>query len=377
MMGPGGAISIRRLADNHELMTHPGEGAGTQVYFFDGARQRLLAVSPDNKSWRLIEVENGRELAKRNLSAASPIVPLIEPEQGIIIALGDGRIHRLSADDLSDQATAATDSAAEYALALSPDAKSIYIAAAPDILTGRILVLDSETLALQRTFGRVVGGARHVAVSPKSRTLAVHGIIGIDFFDIATGERHYHLLASRDARRGRFFGPSGSDYIAYGPNGFIRRYAPELGVEMGAYRMGDGGSIDQIQELPDRSGFVAISNRPSATVWSYDSQIISRQYTVPLVIQGMDMRMPSPIDAFSIAADRDEVLASYIDRSARRWNLQTGDMRLVREAAPKAESIEFVASLAGGISVLAEKSGRLLIFTDTGGARQPCRRVFH
>jgi WD40 repeat protein/cytoskeletal protein RodZ len=367
MVGPGGAISVRRLADNRELTTFAGDGAGTQVFFLRGA-QRLLAVSPDNKTWHLIEVETGRELAKRNLSAATPIVSLIEPEHGIIIALAEGLVHRLSADDLSDQATAPTDPAAEYALALSPDAKSIYIAAAQDILTGRILVLDSETLALQRTFGKVVGGARHVAVSPKSQWLAVHGIIGIDFFEVATGERLFHMLTSRDATRGRF--TSGSDYIAYGANGFIRRYAPALGIEMAAYRM-DGGFIDQIHERPDRSGFVALSDRPSATVWSYDSQIISRQYAVPLVIQGMDMRMPSPIEAFSIAADRDEVLASYIDRSARRWNLQTGDVRVVREAAIKAESIEHVASLAGGLSVLAEKSGRLLIVTDAGGGGGP------
>src|SRR5205085_6601688 len=87
-----------------------------------------------------------------------------------------------------------------------------------------------------RTFGKVVGGARHAAVSPKSKWLAVHGLIGIDFFDIAAGERLYHLLAPRDAGRGRFFGSSGSDYIAYGGNGFIRRYAPELGIEIAAYR---------------------------------------------------------------------------------------------------------------------------------------------
>src|SRR5205085_9858230 len=54
-----------------------------------------------------------------------------------------------------------------------------------------------------RTFGKVVGGARHAAVSPKSKWLAVHGLIGIDFFDILAGERLYHLLAPRDAVRGR------------------------------------------------------------------------------------------------------------------------------------------------------------------------------
>jgi hypothetical protein len=221
LIGPGGAISIRDLVDNRELMKHAGEGAGTQVFFLDA--QRLLAVSPDNSIWHLLDVPTGHELAHRKLSATTPIVSLIEPARGILIALAAGRVQRLSTEDLSDQVAAETDAAAEYALTLSPDGKSVYVAAAPDILTGRILVLDSATLEPQRTFGKVIGGARHVALSTNSKWLAVHGLIGIDFFDIANGERLYHLLASRDAARGRFFGPSGSDYIAYGPNGFIRR----------------------------------------------------------------------------------------------------------------------------------------------------------
>ena len=245
MVGPGGAISVRSLADNRELMKHAGEGAGTQVFFM-GEPQRLLVVSPDNTIWHLIEIATGRELAARKLTATTPIVSLIEPAQRLMIAVAAGRVQRLSPEDLSNQASAQTDTAAEYALASSPDAKLIYVAAAVDILTGRILVLDSDTLELKRAFGKLAGGAHHLAISPSSKLLAVHGIIGIDFFDIADGERLYHMLASRDAEHGRFFGPSGSDYIAYGRSGFVRRYAPEFGIEMASYRMTDGGSIDQI-----------------------------------------------------------------------------------------------------------------------------------
>ena len=87
-------------------------------------------------------------------------------------------------------------------LRLRPDGKSLYVAAAKDILSGQISVLDSDTLAPQRTFGRLTGGARHLAIAPNAKWLAVHGIIGIDFFDVQTGERMVHMLTGRDAMGG-------------------------------------------------------------------------------------------------------------------------------------------------------------------------------
>src|SRR5262249_51100129 len=170
-----------------------------------------------------------------------------------------------------------------------------------------------------------------------------------------TGERVNRIVIGQQAARGRFLGGSASsDYIAYGPRGFVRRYVPELGVELAAYRGIDGGTIEQIDELPDRTGFLAISDRPSVTEWSFDAGIVSHQYAVPLVINGLDMHMPAQIEALAISHDGKEVLASYIDRSARRWTLASGEMRLVRDAAPRSESVEHVAQI-GGTSVLAEK----------------------
>ena len=252
--------------------------------------------------------------------------------------------------------------------------RQIYLAAAKDIFTGHVAVLDSDTLVAQRTFGRL-GGARYAAISPNSKWLAVHGVVGIDFFDVGTGERMYRIVAGRDAQRGRFLGGSASsDYIAYGPRGFIRRYVPDLGVELAAYRNADGATVEQVDELADRSGFLATSDRPSVTEWSFDAQIISRQYAVPLVINGLDMRMPAQIEAMAIGHDGREVLASYIDRSVRRWLVKSGDMRLVRDAAPGGDGVEHVAQV-GGISVLAEKSGRLLFYTEAGGSGQPAAEL--
>ena len=48
------------------------------------------------------------------------------------------------------------------------------------------------------------------------------------------------------------------------------------------------------------------------------------------------MRMPAQIELFWIAGDGKQVLAAYIDRSARRWMLESGEMRLVRRRRPAA-----------------------------------------
>ena len=376
LIGGDGSISVRDLAkDGQQRSCHGPEGAGAQAYFLQSGR-RLLVASSDQKVWRLFDADTCQELASREFAAPAGkgAAFLVDGGRRLIVAVVDGRLHRLSPDDLSDLATGEIEPAAEYALALTPDGKSICVALAKDTLTGQIVVLDAETLAPQRSFGKVTGGARHIAVAPNSKWLAVHGIIGIDFFDVRTGERMYRMLTNRDAVRGRFLGGSASDYVAYGTHGFVRRYAPELGVEMAAYRNSDAGTIEQLDELPDRSGFLTVSDRPSVTEWSFDAQIISRQHAVPLVLQGLDMRMPAQIEAFWIAGGGKEVLAAYIDRSARRWMFESGEMRLVREAAPRSDSIEH-AALIGGVSVLAEKSGRLLIYTEAGGSDRPAAEL--
>ncbi len=73
--------------------------------------------------------------------------------------------------------------------------------------------------------------------------------------------------------------------------------------------------------------------------------------------------MPAPSDAFSMSAsDRKHVLVSYVDHSARS-DVETGAVQLVRDAnfdGPP-PSITHAASIADGTSILADKTGRLLV----------------
>ena len=375
LIGVDGSVWVGDLSGIAQRSCHQGEGAGARAYFLQSGR-RLLIASADQRSWRLLDAETCRQLGSRQfvIPAGKGFAFLVDGPHDVIVALIGGALHRLSSDDLSDLATSAIEPGSEYALTLAADGKSIYVAAAQDILSGQIIVLDSETLAAQRKFGKVVGGARHIALASNPQWLAVHGIIGVDFFDVQSGERMTHILVGPDATRGQFLEGPGKDYMAYGTNGFVRRYAPILGVEMASYRTIDGGSIERIEESPGRKGFLTISDRPSVTEWSFDAQIISRQYAVPLVINGYDMGIPAQIEAFAITHDGKEVLASYIDRSARRWMIETGEMRLVRDAAPKSDSIEH-AALIGRMSVLADKSGRILIFNETEGTGRPATEL--
>ena len=374
MVGMDGSIAVWDLTTKQPLLRQPPHGVGTQVFFVaDG--DRLVVRSSDQRSWTLLDVASGRQLSARTFTGPeqTPLASVIDTAHGIVVVFDGEELHRLSLDDLSDTASVRLGPAQEVAATVSPDGKTIYVAAAEDLLNGNIRVLSSDTLALQRTFGKVVGGARLLVISADAKVLALHGLIGIDFFDIPAGERLYHVLAPREAARGRFFGSGGSDYFAYGPSGFVRRYAPELGIQTNAYRT--VGTVEEIDELPDHSGFVTISDRPSVTEWTFDTETTSKAYSVPLVLLGRDMRMPAPIEALSIASDRKHVLASYIDRSARRWDVASGAVQLVRDADPTAPSIDHVASVANGTSVLAEKSGLLLVYSPSTGTSHPAATI--
>jgi WD40 repeat protein len=374
MTGADGAIAVRDLHTNREILRHAGEGAGTRTYFLHSA-DRLLVASADRTVWHLLDIATGRELGIRRItvSKATMVTSLVDARHDIVAVVADGQVRRLSSDDLSDAATLDAGPAQEFALGASFDGKTIYVAAAKDVLEGGILVLDRDTLALQRAFGKLTGGARHIAVSPDGQVIAVHSLIGIDLLDGSSGERLHQIAAGRDAVHGRFI--SRSEYMVYGPNGYVRRYSVDLGSELGAYRTIDTGAIDEIDVLPDRSGFLTISDRPSVTNWAFEPRGTTREYTVPLVVQGRDLGIPLAIEASSVALGRSEVLASYIDHSARSWNLETGEMRLVRKADPKAEPSEQVALLSNGAVVLAEKSGRLKIYTPAQGADRPAAEV--
>lgn len=374
MVGRDGAIAVWDLNAQHELFRLGPSGSGTQAAFIN-AGDRLLVYSSNLRNWMLFDASTGRRLAARQFAPSGhAVVPLVDGKTGVIAVVAGKQLHRLSADDLSDAVAVPLDAAEQYALADTADGKTIYVAAAKTILEGRIFEFTADTLALKRSFGKFAGGASYLAVSRNAKVLALHGVIGIDFFDLQSGDRLNHFVVSGAAApRGQFI--ASGDYIAYGPEGFIRRYVPELGTVSGNYRTIDGGAIVQIDEFADGGGFVTLSDRPSVTGWTFETETTSREYTVPLVLRGVDMKMAAPSEAFAVSSDRTRILVSYLDHSARLWEPETGAMRLVREADPKAAPIGFVASLANGTSVLGEKNGRLLIYTQAGGTTRPAAAV--
>jgi WD40 repeat protein len=374
MIGRDGSIAIWDLNARRQLFKHGSTGSGTQAVFMNGG-DRLLVYSSDFHNWMLFDASSGRTLAKRQFAASGhKLASLVDSANGVIAVIAGNRLHRLSLDDLSDAAAVPVDASEQYALADAPDGKTIYVAAAKSILDGRIFAFAADTLASKRSFGKFAGGALFLTVSRDAKLLALHGVVGIDFFDLQSGERLNHfVLSGAAAPHGQF--TAAGDYIAYGPNGFIRLYVPELGTVSGAYRTIDGGAIVQVDELPDRSGFVTISDRPSVTSWTFETETTSREYTVPLVFLGKDMKFPAPSEAFAVSSDRSRILVSYLDHSARLWNPETGAVRLVRTADLKASPVVQVASLANGTSVLAEKSGRLLVYTKAGGSTEPVATI--
>ncbi len=162
---------------------------GTRVVFLNNGT-RVLIMSPDQKTLHLLDVESGSELATRKFvgTSAQPFIAMIEPRQDIIAVISDGNAHRLSTEDLTDKATFEIGESFQAAMTLSADGKLIYLAVAKGVLEpGQIIVLNSETMASQRTFGKVDTGAKHIAISPNSKLLAVHGLLGIDFYDVTSG----------------------------------------------------------------------------------------------------------------------------------------------------------------------------------------------
>ena len=373
MIGRDGAVAVRDLQSNKVLARHKGDGAGTRAVFLQGGR-RLLIMDAGQTNLHLVDIASGDEVATRGLSGTNgkPIVSLIEPDADLLAFIDDEQLLRLSVDDLNDVATFKIEDADEYAMALSPDKSTIYLAAAKVILSGRLMALDSKTLALQRTFGRVSWGAKSMAISPRWNMLALHGRGGIDFYDIKEGDRIYHVTANFPVVGGRFLGGStNSDYMAYGSDGSIRRWAPELGIETSAYMTIDGGAIERLDPLKDGSGFLSISDRPSITNWAFETRNISKEYSTPFVINGMYLNMPTPMGTFDFASSRDEVTAAYTGNVVQRWNLQAGDMKIVKSAAPTEEAIARVAGLQDGVSVISRASGQIEVYADSEGAAHP------
>ena len=108
-------------------------------------------------------------------------------------------------------------------------------------------------------------------MSQDSKLLAIHGVIGIDFFDVKSGERLYHMLASQAAIRGRFFR---TDYVAYGLHGFVRRYSPELGLELRPIKPAMAGRSKRSMNCP----ITAASSRFQTTRRSWPGRSIRKPH---------------------------------------------------------------------------------------------------
>ena len=362
LIGADGSISVRDLADDgRQRSCHGSEGAGPQAYFLQSGR-RLLVASSDQKVWRLFDADTCRELASRQFAAPAGkgSAFLVDGGRGLIVAVLDGRLHRLSPDDLSDLAAGEIEPAAEYALAAAPDGKSIYVAASPGYPqrpnrgAGR---RDAGNAAHFRQ-----GHRRRAACRDRPELQVARRAWARQPRLFRRADRRAHVPHVDQPRcRARPFSRLVVVRLcrlrdAMALSGAMR---PRSGSRWPATATATPAPSSNSTSLPTAAAFSSVSDRPSVTEWSFDAQIISRQHVVPLVIPGLNIDMPAQIEAFGIAGDGKEVLAAYIDRSARRWELETGEMRLVREAAPRAASIEH-AALIGATSLLAEKSGRLL-----------------
>ena len=377
MIAGDGAVALRDLRDNRLVLRHPGAGAGTRVAFVKGGRL-LLVADAGWKDLRLVDAADGREIASRRLTNTNgkPIVTLIQADADLLAVVSDEQLIRLSLDDLSELARFQIDDADEYALALSPDKSLIYLAAAGAILQGRLMALDSATLALKRSFGKIAWGAKGMSISKRWNMLALHGQHGIDFYDLQTGDRIYHVMTGFSVVGGQFLGEStDSDYMAYGSDGSIRRWTPDLGVETAAYMTVDGGAIQSLDRLKDGSGFLSISDRPSITNWAFDEHSVSREFSLPAIINNINLHMLMPMRAFDESSARDEATAAYTGNAVYRWNLNSGARQNVRREDPHGEVFDHVVGLQGGVSVLGRPSGELLVYSDAGGADAPLAAI--
>src|SRR5262249_43482249 len=146
MIARDGTVAVRDLAADREIFRHAGEGAGTRVFFLNGGT-RLLVIDPDQRTLHLLDAGTGAELAVRRFTPAArqPFGATVDARQGIVTTLAEGRLHRLSTEDLSDKASFEIGNAAQVASTASADGRLIYVAVAKAFLDGLILVLDGET----------------------------------------------------------------------------------------------------------------------------------------------------------------------------------------------------------------------------------------
>ena len=364
MMGASGALMVRDLADNRQVLRDDGMGRGTTARFIHGGA-KLLVANADQTKLQLVDLDGGAAVTTRTFATSATSFA----DEDYLAVVADATLMRLSPDDLTTLASVAVPRMQEYAFALSPDRERLYLAAAQQLESGSVLALDATTLVVEQTFGRLSFGARFMAASPTHNFLALNGASGVDFFNTKTLQPMGHV-SSMPLTGGRFVKDS-FYYIGFNAFGDIQQFAPELLTTTG-YKTIDGGGIIQIDPLADNSGFLSVSDRPSITQWSYDTNISSRKMTMPFMLRNIDTKIALTIGASDFDQTDDTVVASYANGAIRRWNVNDGTSKAVKDAENQPSGgLPQLAALDHGVTLVAQPSGLMQIFSEAGGSAAP------
>ncbi|MBG1233903.1 toll/interleukin-1 receptor domain-containing protein [Aestuariivirga litoralis] len=371
-----GAVMVRDITDNREILRHAGEGKGTNTHFIKGG-SLLVVADAENLHLHLFDVAKGTEIATRNFTPVNkkPGFAYFDADSELMMLVVDAKLLRLSPADLSDQASLPVDDVAEYAMATSQDKATVYVAAAQEQLDGRILEIDAASWTLKRGFSRIAWGAKKLDVSSRWNTLALMGLNGVDFFDLKAGERTSHVATDFFPSGGQFLGGTGNgEYMIYGGSGSIKWISPLLGISHTSFMTTDGAAITGLDPLPDDSGFLSISEKPSVTRWSYKLVASAADYNVPLIINGVDFKMASPFQSSDFLPEKNLAVASYTGNAINRWDIKTGKSTLVKDPI-KGEDIPFVAALSDNATAMVTASQKLRVYTDATGTAAPAGEI--
>lgn len=168
-------------------------------------------------------------LAKRVLKSAS-IDPweglAVHPSRPILYAISRGGL--LVAWDTEEGwvQTFRDTAGIAYTLLLSPNGKNLYVGSG----TGNLIILDAQTLEVQKTLRGHTKGIRGLALSPDGRTLASAGLDGkVMLWTIAEGLRTKTLEKHTDGVRAVAFSPDGRYLASAGKDGLLCLWALPTG----------------------------------------------------------------------------------------------------------------------------------------------------
>lgn len=200
----------------------------------------LWGASSDGKvyQWRFTDYRKGgsafrplrsEALAKRVLKSA-PIDPwegiAAHPSRPIIYVISRGGL--LVAWDTEEGwiQTFRDTAGVAYTILLSPNGKNLYVGSG----AGNLIVLDAQTLSVQKTLRGHGKGIRGLALSPDGRTLASAGLDGkVMLWTVPEGLRTKTLEKHTDGVRAVAFSPDGRYLASAGKDGLLCIWALPTG----------------------------------------------------------------------------------------------------------------------------------------------------